>query len=158
MDQIESAIRSKIECSPYDGTIEIDFSQYRSEVYICADNAVSRMVKKKWLKVLSGVLLVSPFIWLFKRYHSRGEGRWEVCGGAYALKRWVPLDPEDETEADQLSKKTNQTRHSSRYMQTPTGPKKLLGMTEGEWLKNWEGAITRAVISRYQSFTPLSRQ
>jgi len=168
MDQIESAIRSKIESSPYDGTIEIDFTLYRSEVYIRADNAVSRMLSRKWFKALSTILLVFPFIWLFKRFHSRGAGRWEVCGGAYPLKQWVPLDPGEEIDSDQLppydpssaskkTKKSHTTRQSSRYIQTPTGPKKLLGTTEGEWFKSWEGAIARAVINRYQSSTPLRK-
>jgi hypothetical protein len=133
------------------------------------------MLSSKWLKFLSIILLIFPFIWLFKRFHSRGGGRWEVCGGAYALKQWVPLEPGEEiplgTEltAEELpaydpinlghnprSTTTGSAgSRSRRYIRTPTGPKKLIGKKEGEWFRAWEGAIKRAVIGRYQSPIPL---
>ena len=167
MQQIESAIRSTIESSPYNGSLEIVTTPYGSKVYIRPDNAVSRMLSNKWLKFLSIILLIFPFIWLFKRFHSRGGGRWEVCGCAYPLKQWVPVDSGEEISSDPLPPynpfsassaftPTSQTaRGSTRYMQTLTGPKKLLGMKEGEWFRNWEGVILRAVIGRYQSPIPL---
>ena len=166
MPQIESAIRSTIESS-YNGSLEITVTPYGSKVYIRPNNAVSWMLSNKWLKLLSIILLIFPFIWLFKRFHSRGGGRWEVCGGAYPLKQWVPLDPGEEFESDLLPPynvsatssaltTTSQTvQRSPRYMQTPTGPKKLLGLREGEWFRSWEGAIIRAVVGRYQSPIPL---
>ena len=174
MQQLETAIRSTIESSPYNGSLQIDITPYGSKVYIRPDNAVSRMLSNKWLKFLSIILLIFPFIWLFKRFHSRGGGRWEVCGGAYPLKQWVPLDPGEELSSDPLPvynpfptssalipsaliPTTSQRAHgSTRYMQTLTGPKKLLGIKEGEWFRNWEGVIIRAVIGRYQSPIPLS--
>ena len=171
MQQIETAIRSTIESSPYDGSITIDLTTYGSKVYIRPNNAVSRMLSNKWLKFLSIILLIFPFIWLFKRFHSRGGGRWEVCGGAYTLKQWVPLEPGEEVESDPLPpynpfltnsalipSSSQTTLRSPRYMQTPTGPKKLLGLREGEWFRNWERVIIRAVIGRYQSSVPLSRE
>ena len=169
MQQLESAIRSTIECSPYNGYLEINVTPYGSKVYIRPDNAVSRMLSNKWLKFLSIILLIFPFIWLFKRFHSRGGGRWEVCGGAYPLKQWVPLDPGEELSSDPLPPydpfstssafiptTSQRAQGSTRYMQTLTGPKKLLGVKEGEWFRNWEGVIFRAVIGRYQSSIPLS--
>ena len=166
MQQIEFAIRSTIESTPYNGSLEVVITPYRSKVYIRPDNAVSRMLSNKWLKFLSIILLIFPFIWLFKRFHSRGGGRWEVCGGAYPLKQWVPIDPGEEIISDPLppynpfSASVAMTRTTSqsatRYMQTPTGPKKLLGVKEGEWFRNWEGVIIRAVLGRYQSSIPLS--
>jgi hypothetical protein len=166
MQQIEFAIRSTIESSPYNGSLEIVTTPYGSKVYIRPDNAVSRMLSNKWLKFLSIILLIFPFIWLFKRFHSRGGGRWEVCGGAYPLKQWVPIDSEEEITSDPLppynpfstsaALTRTTTQSATRYMQTPTGPKKLLGLKEGEWFRNWEGVIIRAVIGSYQSPIPLS--
>ena len=167
MQQIESAIRSTIESSPYNGSLQIDITPYGSKVYIRPDNAVSRMLSNKWLKFLSIILLIFPFIWLFKRFHSHGGGRWEVCGGAYPLKQWVPLDPEEISSdplppynpfstSSALIPTASQRVQGSRYVQTPTGPKKLLGVKEGEWFRVWEGVIIRAVIGRYQSPIPLS--
>ena len=53
------------------------------------------MLSNKWLKFLSIILLIYPFIWLFKRFHRKGGGIWEVCGGAYPLKQWVPVGQEE---------------------------------------------------------------
>ncbi|KAF8807378.1 hypothetical protein BYT27DRAFT_7164905 [Phlegmacium glaucopus] len=168
MQQIESAIRSTIKSTPYNGSLQINFTPYGSKVYIRPNNAVSRMLSNKWLKFLSIILLIFPFIWLFKRFHSRGGGRWEVCGGAYPLKQWVPLEPGEEIHSDPLppynpistnsalTTTSQSVQRSSRYMQTPTGPKKLLGIKEGEWFRNWEDVIIRAVIGRYQSPVPLA--
>ena len=175
MQQIESAVRSTIEAAPYNGCLTVEFTPHGSKVYIRPDNKVSRMLSNKWLKFLSIILFVFPFIWLFKRFHSRGGGRWEVCGGAYALKQWVPLEFGDEDEvpeAQQLpayvmtapttSSASTRTagmsymsQRSNHLIQTSTGPKELIGLKEGEWFRSWEGAITRAVIGRYQSQTPL---
>ncbi|KAJ2920306.1 hypothetical protein MD484_g247, partial [Candolleomyces efflorescens] len=225
MQQIESAIRSTVQATPYNGSLEISFTKHRSKIYIRPDNRLSRMLSNKWLKFLSIILLIFPFIWLFKRFHSRGGGRWEVCGGAYPLKRWVPIEDENtsgggtsgdptlppyapfdnnNTELNHSQSSSPAWRHqqlpssssstlprtpysaapsglptpmpspspfadpfslpstiartrssSSRVMQTPSGPKKLLGLREGEWFRRWEHAITRAVMMRYQSSEPL---
>lgn len=132
------------------------------------------MLSNKWLKFLSIILLIFPFIWLFKRFHSRGGGRWEVGGGGYPMKLWVPAESPQEIEAaatsatgdrlpaysDSLTLSTGswspRTRSQSNlYMQTPSGPMKLLGQKEGEWFRQWERAITRAVLTGYQSPIPL---
>lgn len=226
IQQIESAIRTTILATPYNGDLDIQFTKYRSRIYIRPDNRLSRMLSNKWLKFISIILFIYPFIWLFKRFHSRGGGRWEVCGGAYPLKRWVPLEQADEPggptrssgngsgdstlppyaahapaysdspqPASEATWTHNQLRRagmlsdiprtpmsiataatpgsfdhhpfaapgsltrtrssSSRVMQTASGPKKLLGVREGEWFKRWEHTITRAVLVRYQSHEPL---
>lgn len=173
MQQIESAVRSTIEAAPYNGCLTVEFTPHRSKVYIRPDNKVSRMLSNKWLRFISIILFIFPFIWLFKRFHSRGGGRWEVCGGAYALKQWVPLELGDEDEKAQklpayvvtapttssaLTTSAGMSRISQRsnnVMQTSTGLRELIGLKEGEWFRGWEGAITRAVIGRYQSRIPL---
>jgi hypothetical protein len=170
--QIESAVRSTIEATPYRGSLTVRFASHGRYVFIRPDNKVSRMLSNKWLKFLSIILLVFPFIWLFKRFHSRGGGRWEVCGGAYPMKLWVPAESPHDIEAaalagerlpaysDSLTPSPGSwspwTRSPSNlYMQTPSGPMKLLGQKEGEWFRQWEGAITRAVLTGYQSPIPL---
>jgi hypothetical protein len=142
------------------------------------------MLSNKWLKFLSFILLIYPFIWLFKRFHRKGGGTWEVCGGAYPLKQWVPMGQEEvippgvqqeETlppyDADSISWSNPalsprgslglnapamaRTSSSTRYIQTASGMKKLVGVREGEWFRVWEGLVTRAVLGRYQSNQPL---
>ena len=164
MQELEDAIRSKIKSTPYNGSLEVDFIMHRSKIYIRPDNKLSRMLSNKWLKFLSIILLIFPFIWLFKRFHSRGGGRWEVCGGAYPLKRWVPLDdveedsdaapPYDAKSAASAGPSTTRVS-SSKLVQTSAGPKKLLGLREGDWFRSWEDVISRAVVGRFQSAEPL---
>ncbi|KAF8905558.1 hypothetical protein CPB84DRAFT_1844963 [Gymnopilus junonius] len=189
MQQIESAVRATIQATPYNGNLNITFVPHNTKIYIRPDNRVSRMLSNKWLKFLSILFFIFPFVWLFKRFHSKGGGKWEVCGGAYPLKQWVPLGQEEVAAAaleaenaandagpsgqppgDVLppynedlslgftSPTTPTTSSGSRWFtQTPAGPKKLIGVKEGEWFKSWEGTITRAVAGRYQSTEPLAR-
>lgn len=91
--------------------------------------------------------MIFPFIWLFKRFHSRGGGVWEVCGGAYALKRLELVD-QRQTRSEDVSS-------PARMIQTPKGAAKLVGVREGEWFRRWEGTIIRAVLGGYQSSTPM---
>jgi len=80
------------------------------------------------------------------------------------LKRWVPLDvdkedsdaapPYDAKSAASAGPSTTRVS-SSNLIQTSAGPKKLLGLREGDWFRLWEHVISRAVIGRYQSREPL---
>lgn len=184
--QLEKSLRLLVLSSPYNGDLEITFTNYSSKIYVRPSNSLSRMLSNKWLKFLSIILLIYPFIWLFKRFHRKGGGVWEVCGGAYPLKQWVPIgqaevvprdvqQEEEETlppygpEGTSWSNPTltprgslglypaaSSSQHrSTRYMQTASGMRKLTGIKEGEWFRNWEGLITRAVIGKYQSSEPL---
>ncbi|KAF8078649.1 hypothetical protein FPV67DRAFT_1571623 [Lyophyllum atratum] len=157
LQQLESAVRSSIIATMYHGSLEVEFQRQGSKVYIRPDNSLSRMLSNKWLKLLFILLLIFPFIWLFKRFHSRGGGRWEVCGGAYALKRWEQVcegeDPEDSQRGASPPEYTPQG--SSRVMHTPNGVKRLVGLREGDWFRKWEGTINRSVLGRYQSPTPI---
>ncbi|KAF9040595.1 hypothetical protein BJ165DRAFT_1530464 [Panaeolus papilionaceus] len=170
IQKLEDAIRSTIESTPYSGDISIEIQPFNSKVYIRPDNKMSRWLSNKWLMFLSIILFIFPFIWLYKRFHSRGGGTWEVCGAAYALKKWVPLDPGEQVDtSDELpayeplrspdsgfSTSGRGSPRSSHYMLTPTGTKKLIGQREGEWFRAWEGNIRNAVLTRYQSQEPLT--
>ncbi|KAK2461935.1 hypothetical protein APHAL10511_006398 [Amanita phalloides] len=136
LGHLEHAIRTTISSTPYHGSIEVYFKIENSKVYVRPNNRLSRMLSNIWLKILSIILLIFPFIWLFKRFHSRGGGRWEVCGGAYALKRVV------KGEDDNLASSSEPTT-------------KVVGVREGEWFRRWEGVIRRSVAGRYQSSIPI---
>ncbi|KAK0245724.1 hypothetical protein EDD85DRAFT_29238 [Armillaria nabsnona] len=148
---LESAIRSIIKSSLYTGDLEVNF-ETSGKVYIRPDNRLSRTLSNKWLKFLSIIFFIFPFIWLFKRFHSKGGGRWEVCGGAYALKRWQPLDSELEHPLDD---KGSVARDAVIMRSRDGQAKKLVGSREGEWLKQWQGTIMRAVQMRYESTEPM---
>jgi len=156
LQQLESAVRSSITATMYHGSIEVEFQRRGSKIYIRPNNGLSKMLSNKWVKFLSIILLIFPFIWLFRRFHSRGGGRWEVCGGAYALKRWEPVrEGEDSPESEHGAPPPEYTPEgSSRIMDTQNG-RKLVGLREGVWFRKWEGTITRSVMGRYQSPTPI---
>ncbi|KAJ6575087.1 hypothetical protein B0H19DRAFT_1127115 [Mycena capillaripes] len=151
--QLENAIRASILAAPYRGDIVVKFSTSASTVYIRPDNRLSRMLSNKWLKFLSIILLIFPFIWLFKRFHSRGGGTWAVCGGAYALKSWVPV--EEPQAQDVSTRKGPALTPEQGLIRTPAGTSRLSGMREGEWFRKWQPTIVRAVSNRFQSSTPL---
>ncbi|KAF9453843.1 hypothetical protein P691DRAFT_615220, partial [Macrolepiota fuliginosa MF-IS2] len=174
--QLEAAIRSTIALSPYHGEIDVSFVPINSKVYIRSSNRISRALSNGWIKFLSIILFIFPFIWLFKRFHSKGGGRWEVCGGAYALKKWTPLNTTTTTTNPSTSQNGASTSQSfpfpssststphglntltsppPRILQTSQGPHKLIGQREGEWFRHWEPVILRAVLTRYQSAAPL---
>ncbi|KAF9015136.1 hypothetical protein BDQ17DRAFT_1418251 [Cyathus striatus] len=132
--QLEDAIRSVVEATPYSGT-------WKSTLH--------------WL-IISIIFLIYPFIWLFKRFHSHGGGIWSICGAAYPMKRYVPLE-EGEPSAGSSKAVSSPTYNpsSSRIVRTQQGMKKVEGVREGEWLRKWEGTIKHAVSGRYQNSAPL---
>ncbi|KAI0669846.1 hypothetical protein C8Q78DRAFT_1070319 [Trametes maxima] len=138
---VAAAIRSV-----YSHNVTVDFEISNHKIHIRPDNRLSRALSNKWLGFLLWILLIYPFIWLYKRFGRRGGGRWEVCGGAYALKTWqLELDaPPPPPEAG-----------DGRWKQTPNGPARLIGEREGEWFQRWERRIRDAVIHKIQSKTPL---
>ena len=167
IDHLTEAVRATISDSLYQGDVKIDFELSADKIYIRPDNTLSRMLSNKWIFVLSIVLLIYPFIWLFKRFHSRGGGRWEVCGGAYALKHYgpalstpppkSPFQHPETSDGQGSSHSSAATALAPRLIETPDGVHQLTGLREGEWFKQWEATIWRAVQNRYISTTPMYR-
>lgn len=151
MQALEAAIRSAIIETQYRGDVEVEFPITTTKICIRADNRLSRILSKTWVKVLLFIFLIYPFIWLFKRYNSRGGGRWEVCGGAYALKR---LQPATREEYEYLQS-GGQLPPTYRIIETEYGPAKLFGLQEGEWFRHWETVIKRSVARGLQDSEPL---
>ena len=116
------------------------------KIHIRPDNNFSRMLSNMCMKFLLWILLIYPFIWLYKRFNHRGGGRWEVCGGAYALKTWQIQPP-----GTQMPMYAN----DGRWQQTPEGVVHLIGEREGEWFQRWEGTIRDAVRRRVRTMVPL---
>lgn len=119
-----------------------------NKIYIRPDNRLSRTLSNKWLKFLLIITFIFPFVWLFKRFNKKGGGRWEVCGGAWALKRLLPV-----TEPD-----TVQGKSAPTLFQSPDGQLlEVKGMNEGQWLQMWQATIVQAANNRYQSTIPLTQ-
>ncbi|KAL1738971.1 hypothetical protein HDZ31DRAFT_86044 [Schizophyllum fasciatum] len=159
IEQLEDAIRSYIGTFYHD-TVSVEIQTLRNKIYIRPDNRLSRALSNKWLKFLSIVLLIFPFIWLFKRFHHRGGGRWKVAGAAYAMKRWDTVTSPDKAEQGappsfdaptaKLPITPGASSSSSRdNMQTPSGPRRVVGIREGEWFRAWQSTIAQCVTRRY---------
>jgi hypothetical protein len=150
------AVRSAIAATHYSGNVEVRLQLLSNKICIRSDNRLARTLSNKWLKFLLYILLIYPFIWLFKRFHSRGGGRWEVCGGAYAMKHWGPVDSESPIKDDaQISSDLPADLSTPRLIRTEHGITKLIGLREEEWFARWEGTIKNAVISQMQSSLPM---
>jgi len=137
IDTLKAAIRTTIASTSYVGNVSVSFEYSSNKICVRSDNRLSRTLSNPWIKFLMIITLIYPFVWLYKRFHSRGGGRWEVCGGAYALKRLVPSSGADSKSAQYVAN-------------SPTGgpAEVLLGLKDGQWLRQWEGSIKRAVTSR----------
>ncbi|KAL0951230.1 hypothetical protein HGRIS_007951 [Hohenbuehelia grisea] len=147
LQALEAAIRESIAETQYRGSVEVQFITGATKITVRADNRLSRLLSRRRYVFLLCIVLVYPFIWLFKRYSSRGGGRWEVCGGAYALKHMVPLD-DDNNSFPLPEPLPGQPPPEPRAIETATGEiVKLVGQREGEWFRQWEHTIKRAVVT-----------
>ena len=88
---LQKSIEALIRSTHYTGTQAISFDVTASKVYVRPTNRLSRTLSNKWIKFLLWILLIYPFIWLFKCFHSRGGGQWRVAGSAYAAKTWIAM-------------------------------------------------------------------
>ncbi|KAH8835709.1 hypothetical protein DL96DRAFT_1575314 [Flagelloscypha sp. PMI_526] len=156
LSAMENVIRKLVRNSLYQGGVFI-----HSLLFNSPDNKLSRTLSNKWLYLLLWIFLIYPFIWLFKRFHSRGGGRWEVSGAVYFMKRWVPV-PSNTPEFQQITLDKNLAGaavgsydSTRRYVRTPEGFNKLVGVREGDWYKRWEETIRSAVRERHCSQEPL---
>jgi hypothetical protein len=71
---LRKSIETLIRSTHYTRTLDIFFDVTASKVYVRPTNRLSRTLSNKWIKFLLWILLIYPFIWLFKRFHSRGGG------------------------------------------------------------------------------------
>lgn len=153
MGSLEIAASAAIREAGYQGVIKVDFDISATKIYVRADNKLSRTLSKTFVKFLLIVTLIYPFIWLFKRYGSKGGGRWEVCGGAYALKHVEPLPLR---EGDPLPLPELRSGVEPRIIDTPNGVVMIYGLREGEWFRQWETVIKQSAISRLQRLEPMT--
>jgi len=172
MSALTAAIRESVvkshTFSGHTSTVTVTFTTSRSKIHIRPDTHLSRILSNKWLVVLLWVLMIYPFIWLFRRYHPRGGGRWEISGTAFPLKGWRHLDDsvagESAEEYRARRAKILQDRGIASEVEgervlkkTERGVSCLVGMREGEWFRRWEETIEHCSRSKMISQTPLTR-
>ncbi|KAG1881628.1 hypothetical protein C8R48DRAFT_681714 [Suillus tomentosus] len=161
-EAIRVATISTINSTHYRGDLSVQFETSQNVVSVRSHNRLSRALSNRWIKFLLFLTFIYPFIWLFKRFHSRGGGRWDVCGGAYALKRveqtakQFASDVHAESPFRDVFETVDATAQGSSLANPPGRRTKVVGMREGEWFRQWEGTIRRAVQNRLQDRQPLT--
>ena len=108
---LQKSIETLIQSTHYTGKLDISFDVIATKVYVRPTNRLSRTLSNTWIKFLLWILLIYPFIWLFKRFHSRGGGQWRVAGGAYATKAWV--HEKDSVEGEDVTQYSARKQGSS---------------------------------------------
>lgn len=164
-DDIKVAAISVINSTHYRGDLSVEFETSENVVSIRPHNRLSRALSNRWIKFLLFLTFIYPLIWLFRRFHPRGGGRWDVCGGAYALKRIEQVAPVQQFAPDNVHAESpfrdaveilDTTAQSSSQAGTSGGGMRMVGLQEGEWFRQWEGTIRRAVLNRLQDAEPLT--
>lgn len=156
-DALEAAVVAAVKSTYYQGSLSVKFETHSDKIHVRADHWLARALSNKWIKFLLIITLIYPFIWLFKRFAPSGGGRWEVCGAAYALVSWQPVQLDNEINGAPPPF-SDEEPGWAEPVQSATGARKmkLVGMKEGEWFQKWETTIKRAVSGRCQSDVPLA--
>lgn len=139
--------------SVYRHKVQVEFQVTGTKVIVRPDNHLSRTISNKWLLAFLWLFLIYPFIWLYKRFGQQGGGQWAVCGGAYALKFWTPvnLPPRQDTlEPPPPFEENGAMVHVGQGVYT------FVGMREGQWFEQWEGTVRRAVKRKLRTKTALT--
>lgn len=166
---LEAAVVAAVKSTHYNGRLTVQFVRRGDRVHVRANNWLSRTLSNKWLVVVLWITLLYPFVWLFKQFYHGGGGKWEVCGGAYALKSWRLVDYQNTSNPPSLANPNlhsamdappppfpgTQQLNSKTLVNTQMGVAEVVGVREGEWFQMWEGTIKRAVIGRLKSQVPL---
>lgn len=156
-DALTTAIRGAVLSTHYTGTLSVSFNTSAHRISVRSANRLSRVLSNKWLKLLLILTLIYPFIALFRRFHRRGGGRWEVCGGAYALKAFADAPTAGLLLGADEEESGGSSVARDRLVKTGAGVKVLKGLREGEWYQQWESTIRGAVLSRKQDKTPMTQ-
>ena len=124
-----SAVGQIINSTGHTGSYKVQFKISNNSIKIHPDTTLMMLLTNPFLKFLLWIILVYPFIWLYRRFGSQG-GKWDVCRAMFVCKR----DPRDPPGVDGVP---------------------LHG--DGEWVKIWERTIRLGVGNRIQTRRPIYR-
>ncbi|KAG8988419.1 hypothetical protein FRB93_004107 [Tulasnella sp. JGI-2019a] len=140
-------------------TPTITFNISSDVISIRPHNWLSRILSHGFYKFLLCIFLIYPLIiWPFKRWGSGGGGEWRVAGAAYAMTKWVHLKDSIAGETvEAYSARVPAPKYPRTLRATPKGISRLLGTSEAEWMKEWEGTIASFVRHIRTDTTPVDR-
>ncbi|KAG9092606.1 hypothetical protein FRC07_011619, partial [Ceratobasidium sp. 392] len=162
-EQLTEAIRSTIRRVSYipGQTVAVEFCTSANAIDIRPSTRFSRALSKTWAVVIFWILLIYPFIWLYRRF--RG-GRWEVAGTAFPLRAWRHCEGSfpGQSAADYRAKNigdaasiTSDGADDRILAESSKGVSQLVGINEGDWFQTWESTIIHCVTARVQENAPL---
>ncbi|KAG8810288.1 hypothetical protein FRC18_004131 [Serendipita sp. 400] len=135
-------------------SVFIKFHSSPTSVHVRSSSFVSKIFSSWILIALFSLILVFPFLWLWRRYWPEAGGKWGVSGVGFPLKRWELLGgtfPGDTVEAARarLSATPGSQAEAFKRLQAGLGGVWVLqGTHEGDWFRAWEYTIRLAVRDR----------
>ncbi|KAG8771035.1 hypothetical protein FRC15_003660 [Serendipita sp. 397] len=161
---IEELIRSTgYYVSHSHASVHIKFHSSSTCVHVRSPNFVSKIFSSWVLMTLFSLILVFPFLWLWRRYWPGAGGKWSVTGVGFPVKKWellkgtFPGDTVEAAKARLASMPVKQKEEEKRLKAEPDGVWILQGTHEGDWFRAWELSIRLAARDR-QRVKWLSRQ
>lgn len=134
------------------GHISVEFTQSSKCVHIRSPNFVSKIFSSKLYIFLTCLILVFPFLWLWRRFWPGAGGKWAVMGTAFPIKHWELVrgtTPGETVEAAQVRLGGKDLVPAGERMKrlrvTPEGVWILRGTHESEWFREWQESILAAV-------------
>jgi hypothetical protein len=124
-----SAVSQIITSAGHSGQCKVEFKLSNNSIKIHPDSTLMTMLSSTALKFLLWILLVYPFLWLYRRYGSAG-GKWDVCRATFICRR----DPRN-----------------------PPGVDGVPLRSDGDLVQIWERTIRLAVRDRIQTTRPIYR-
>jgi len=144
LNSLTTSIEQLIRSTGYRSTIRVQFQTSPKKVHVYSPNVISKIFSSYLLIFLTTVILIFPFLWMWRRWWPGAGGRWEVSGAAFRLKRWELLRGTypGETEQAALGRLGGpQAISGTRFRAGRDGVWVLRGVHEADWFRHWEETI-----------------
>jgi hypothetical protein len=146
---LKTALEAVIRDTGYKHSVHIEFGTSMTCIHVRSPNFVSKVFSSCWLKILLSVVLVFPFLWLWRRYWPGAGGKWGVSGVAFPIKKKWELVPG--TFAGEILEQAQvrlgeEAMKDKRAKTTPEGVWIMKGTHEADWLRKWQETIRYHVV------------
>lgn len=155
---LENSLESLIRTTGFHNSITIKFEQSSTTIHVRSPSIISRIFSSLLAKILLSLILVFPFLWLWRRYWPGAGGKWEVMGSAFALDKWERVygtsaeetveEARNRLSVDDFSWIADDVIAAKKLRRGPGGVWIAKGVQEGEFYREWEQAIRMGVVNR----------
>jgi len=142
-----SAFKGAITSTGYSGdTLIVECKLQHDQLVIRPPTWYNRWRQQTWLLVLLCITLIFP-VFLLIEYCRRS--RFDVVTISYPLKVFVPCEP-GQTSTRSKAGRRGETAFSHHEEESAVPSYHMQGYQEGKWLREWEPAIRRCVMTKYR--------